>query len=89
MGQTTFLNSRWFGWARRIFALAMVVVLTWVMVDGASQITWAPGLAGRFVVASVISTLGLLLWDRFAVVGRSTTMQVRSLDYVAAAVCAG
>jgi peptide/nickel transport system permease protein len=37
----------------------------------------------------VICTLGLLLWDRFAVVGRSTTMQVRSLDYVAAAVCAG
>jgi peptide/nickel transport system permease protein len=37
----------------------------------------------------VISTLGLLLWDRFAVVGRATTMQVRSLDYVAAAVCAG
>jgi peptide/nickel transport system permease protein len=37
----------------------------------------------------VISTLGLLLWDRFAVVARSTTMQVRSLDYVSAAVCAG
>jgi peptide/nickel transport system permease protein len=37
----------------------------------------------------VICTLGLLLWDRFAVVGRSTTMQVRSLDYVSAAVCAG
>jgi peptide/nickel transport system permease protein len=37
----------------------------------------------------VISTLGLLLWDRFAVVGRATTMQVRSLDNVAAAVCAG
>jgi peptide/nickel transport system permease protein len=37
----------------------------------------------------VISTLGLLLWDRFAVVARSTTMQVRSLDYVSAAICAG
>lgn len=37
----------------------------------------------------VISTLGFLLWDRFAVVARSTTMQVRNLDYVAAAVCAG
>jgi peptide/nickel transport system permease protein len=37
----------------------------------------------------VIATLGLLLWDRFAVVARSTTMQVRSLDYVSAAVCAG
>ena len=34
-------------------------------------------------------TLGLLLWDRFAVVARSTTMQVRQLDFVAAAWCAG
>jgi peptide/nickel transport system permease protein len=33
--------------------------------------------------------LGLLLWDRFAVVARSTTMQIRNLDYVAAAWCAG
>ena len=37
----------------------------------------------------VILVLGLLLWDRFAVVARSTTMQVRNLDYVAAAWCAG
>ncbi len=37
----------------------------------------------------VVLTLGLLLWDRFAVVARSTTMQVRSLDYVSAAWCAG
>jgi peptide/nickel transport system permease protein len=33
----------------------------------------------------VIAVLGLLLWDRFAVVTRSATMQVRALDYVAAA----
>ena len=33
----------------------------------------------------VIVVLGLLLWDRFAVVTRSTTMQVRALDYIAAA----
>jgi peptide/nickel transport system permease protein len=37
----------------------------------------------------VILVLGLLLWDRFAVVARSTTMQVRNLDYVAAAWAAG
>jgi peptide/nickel transport system permease protein len=37
----------------------------------------------------VILVLGLLLWDRFAVVARSTTMQVRHLDYVSAAWCAG
>ncbi|MEJ1976849.1 MAG: ABC transporter permease [Acetobacteraceae bacterium] len=37
----------------------------------------------------VVATLGLLLWDRFAVVARSTTMQIRTLDYVAAARAAG
>jgi peptide/nickel transport system permease protein len=37
----------------------------------------------------VILTLGLLLWDRFAVVARATTMQLRSLDYIAAAQAAG
>ena len=37
----------------------------------------------------VVLTLGLLLWDRFAVVARTTTMQVRNLDYVAAARAAG
>lgn len=34
-----------------------------------------------FVVTTV---LGLLLWDRFAVVMRAATMQVRSMEYVAA-----
>jgi peptide/nickel transport system permease protein len=37
----------------------------------------------------VILILGLLKWDRFAVVMRSATQQVRSLDYVAAAQSAG
>ncbi len=37
----------------------------------------------------VVMTLGLLLWERFAVVARTTTMQVRALDYVAAAWAAG
>ena len=37
----------------------------------------------------VMLTLGLLLWDRFAVVARTTTMQVRTLDYVGAAWAAG
>jgi peptide/nickel transport system permease protein len=37
----------------------------------------------------VILTLGLLLWDRFAVVARTTTMGVRNLDYIAAAQAAG
>jgi peptide/nickel transport system permease protein len=46
------------------------------------------GLLGSSLPLLVI-TLGLLLWDRFAVVARSTTMQVRNLDFVSAAWCAG
>ena len=37
----------------------------------------------------VIAVLGLLKWDRFAVVMRAATQQVRVLDYVAAAEAAG
>jgi peptide/nickel transport system permease protein len=37
----------------------------------------------------VIGSIGLLLWDRFAVVARSLTMQVRRQDYIAAAWSAG
>lgn len=37
----------------------------------------------------VIMVLGFLIWDRFAVVMRSATQQVRNLDYVAAAQAAG
>jgi len=46
------------------------------------------GLLGSSLPLLVI-TLGLLQWDRFAVVARSTTMQVRNLDFVSAAWCAG
>jgi peptide/nickel transport system permease protein len=37
----------------------------------------------------VILVLGLLVWDRFAVVIRASTQQIRPLDYVAAATSAG
>ena len=37
----------------------------------------------------VIWVLGLLIWDRFAVVMRSVTQQIRNLDYIAAAEAAG
>ncbi|WP_374298355.1 ABC transporter permease [Paracoccus sp. (in: a-proteobacteria)] len=37
----------------------------------------------------VITVLGLLKWDRFAVVVRSTTQQIRALDYIASARTAG
>ena len=37
----------------------------------------------------VITVLGFLLWDRFAVVMRSSTLQIRSMDYVSAAQAVG
>ncbi len=37
----------------------------------------------------VVLTIGLLLWERFAVVARAVTRQVAGLDYVAAAWAAG
>lgn len=40
-------------------------------------------------IGIVITVLGLLLWDRFAVVMRSATMLVRNLDYITAARAAG
>ncbi len=40
-------------------------------------------------LATVIGVLGLLLWDRYAVVLRSATQQVRALDFVAAAKAVG
>ena len=44
-------------------------------------------IGGSLVV--VITVLGLLLWDRYAVVLRSATQQVRSLDFVTAAQAVG
>ncbi|MEO8713944.1 MAG: ABC transporter permease [Acetobacteraceae bacterium] len=40
-------------------------------------------------LAVVVLTIGLLLWERFAVVSRAVTRQVCELDYVAAAWAAG
>jgi peptide/nickel transport system permease protein len=40
-------------------------------------------------LAVVTLTLGVLLWDRFAVVARSLTMQLRGRDFIAAAWSAG
>lgn len=37
----------------------------------------------------VVLTLGLLLWERFAVVARTSTLQIRNLEYVAAAIASG
>jgi peptide/nickel transport system permease protein len=44
-------------------------------------------IGGSLVI--VVLVLGLLKWDRFAVVTRAATQQVRALEYVAAAQCIG
>ncbi|MDX6751500.1 ABC transporter permease [Geminicoccaceae bacterium 1502E] len=59
--------------------LSMPVVLVALAVVGV--------IGGSLTV--VILTLGLLLWDRYAVVTRSATMQIRESEYVAAAQAIG
>ena len=59
--------------------LAMPVVLVALAVVG---------LIGNSLMI-VVAVLGLLLWDRFAVVTRSAVRQLRSLDYIAAAQAIG
>ena len=44
-------------------------------------------LGGSLIV--VISVLGLLMWDRFAVILRAATQQIRAREYVLAAQCIG
>ena len=41
------------------------------------------------ILLVVVTVLGLLLWDRFAVVMRSSTIQIRDLDYVTSAKALG
>lgn len=53
----------------------LVAVAVVVLIGGSMQI--------------VIITVGCLIWDRFAVVLRATTLQIRSMDYVPAAQAAG
>jgi peptide/nickel transport system permease protein len=73
------------GWVDDVVLFAVTTRLSIPVVLVALAVV---GLLGSSLNLLVI-TLGLLLWDRFAVVARSTTMQVRNLDFVAAAWCAG
>ncbi len=60
----------------RLTLPVIMVALALVAVEGSS-------------LTVVILVLGFLLWDRFTVVMRSATMQVRNLDYVRAASAIG
>ena len=73
------------GWVDDLVMFAITCRLSIPLILVALAVVSAVG--GSLTV--VVLTLGLLLWDRFAVVARTTTMQVRTLDYVAAAQAAG
>ncbi len=72
----------------RIDDAVLFAITTRLSIPSSSWRSRSSGLLGTSMTLLVL-TLGLLLWDRFAVVARSTTMQVRNLDFVAAAWCAG
>jgi peptide/nickel transport system permease protein len=86
IGTTLGLLGGYFGgWVDRVvmfvvscrLAIPLILVaLTVVSIVGSSLLV-------------VMLTLGLLLWERFAVVSRSATQQVANLDYIAAAWAAG
>ncbi len=73
------------GWVDDVVMFAITCRLSIPLILVALAVVSAVGSS----LAVVVMTLGLLLWDRFAVVARTTTMQVRTLDYVAAAQAAG
>jgi len=72
----------------RIDDLVMFVVTSRLSIPLILVALTVVGLFGTSL-SVVITTLGLLLWERFAVVARTTTMQVRRRDYVEAASAAG
>ena len=72
----------------RVDELVLFVITTRLSIPVVLVALAVVGLMGSSL-GLVVATLGLLLWDRFAVVARATTMQVRTLDYVNAAWCAG
>jgi peptide/nickel transport system permease protein len=65
------------------FVIAVRLALPLILVALAVVAT----IGGSLLV--VVLVLGLLKWDRFAVVTRAATQQVRALEYVAAAECTG
>src|SRR5229473_3439332 len=79
----TLLHRRLWGHKGLVISIALLTLIALVAL-------LAPVLAtvgGSLWV--VVLVLGLLKWDRFAVVMRAATQQVRGLEYVAAAECVG
>ena len=86
IGATVGLVAGYFG-GRIDMAASLVITTRLAMPVVLVALAVVAMIGGSLTV--VILTLGLLKWDRFAVVMRSATQQVRSLDYVAAAEAAG
>src|SRR5947209_7849073 len=79
----TLLRRRLWGHKGLLIGAALLVTLVLVALLAAVVAT----IGGSLWV--VVLVLGLLKWDRFAVVMRAATQQVRGLEYVAAAECIG
>ncbi len=72
----------------RIDAAIMYVIATRLSLPGIlTALALLAVVKGSLV--SVVCVLGFLLWDRFALVVRSATQQVRAQDYVSAAIAVG
>ena len=86
VGSTLGLLGGYFG--GRVDAVVMYVIATRLSLPG---ILTALALLSvvKGSLTAVVAVLGFLLWDRFALVVRSATQQVRSQDYIAAAVAVG
>lgn len=60
MGNQGILNNPGFRRGRQVFSLAMVAVLAWVVIEGASQIEWADGMLARVAISAVVGFGGLV-----------------------------
>lgn len=86
IGATLGLLGGYYG--GRIDAVIMYVIATRLSLPGIlTALALLAVVKGSLV--SVVCVLGFLLWDRFALVVRSATQQVRAQDYVSAAIAVG
>lgn len=60
MGTQNVLNRAWVRWARGIFAIVVVGLLSWLLITEGSEIAWADGLWVRIMAASLLGVGGLL-----------------------------
>jgi len=82
IGSTLGLIGGYFG--GRVDSLVMYIINTKLSLPGILLALALVNMIGGSI-ATVTIVLGFLLWDRYAVVVRSTTQQVRACDYVMAA----